>query len=145
VPVLGPEKQLPEGFCGLLLEVCRDAGIVFHRGGEGSVAHAHLGHAGVDVQDGVEGGVRSPELPEVERGVADTCRERLEGPFEHVIATLGGADARGENVAVLAPGGTCGQLLGGLSFPVCFNPTVTVTIRTVIARAPGLSEARAPL
>jgi hypothetical protein len=32
------------------------------------VAHAHLRHAWVDVQDGVEGGVRSPELPKASVG-----------------------------------------------------------------------------
>jgi len=69
--VLGTEKQLPDGLCGLLLEVCGDARVVFHRGVEGPMTHAYLRHAGVDVKDGVEGGVRPPELPEVERGVSD--------------------------------------------------------------------------
>ncbi len=38
------------------------------------MTHIHLRHAGVNVQDGVEGGVRAPELPEVEGGVADLGR-----------------------------------------------------------------------
>jgi hypothetical protein len=62
------------------MEVLRDARVVFHGGVERVVARAHLRHVGVDVQDGVEGGVGSPELPEVQRGVADLFCERLEGP-----------------------------------------------------------------
>ena len=103
--VLGSEKQLSQGLCGPLLEVRRDARVVLHGGIEGPVAHAHLRHARVDVQHGVEGGVGSPELPEVEGGIADLCRERLEGPLEHVVATLGGAYFRREEVAVFVPGG----------------------------------------
>ena len=67
------------------------------------MSHAHLRHAGVDVKDGVEGGVRASELAEVECGVADLDRDRLEGSLEHVVAPLRGADARGEDVAVFAP------------------------------------------
>jgi hypothetical protein len=66
----------------------------------------------VYVQHGVEGGVGSPELPEVEGGVADTGRERLEGSLEDVVAALGGTDSRRKEVVIIMPSGSCGQLVG---------------------------------
>ena len=45
-PVWDFEKQLAEGLRSLLLRVCRDARMVFHRCRGGSIAHDHLRYAG---------------------------------------------------------------------------------------------------
>ena len=78
---------LSEDFCGLLSQVGQDPHVVFHRGGEGPVGHAHLRHL-VDAVARAPKAVGTPN--HIEHHFDRSPAHRRHPAIEHDVGNLRG-------------------------------------------------------